>query len=64
MYSRLEGSGLKLYYVMIPVWIGLPILTLDVFMSMFDTDILEFLANLNSFADFRNQLSHLCNQCR
>jgi len=61
---RLEGSELKLYYVMIPVWIGLPILTLDVFLSMFDTDILEFLANLNSLSDFRNQVGQLCSQCR
>jgi len=45
---RLEGSDLKLYYVMIPVWIGLPILTLDVFMSLFDTDILTALANLRN----------------
>jgi len=45
---RLEGSGMKLYYMMIPVWIGLPILTLDVFLSLFDTDILEFVSNLRS----------------
>jgi len=45
---RLEGSGLKLYYMMIPVWIGLPILTLDVFLSLFDRDILELLTNLRN----------------
>lgn len=45
---RLEGSGMKLYYMMIPVWIGLPVLTLDVFLSLFDTDILEFVSNLRS----------------
>eukprot|EP00088_Acartia_fossae_P016330 TRINITY_DN19131_c0_g1_i1.p1 TRINITY_DN19131_c0_g1~~TRINITY_DN19131_c0_g1_i1.p1 ORF type:complete len:137 (-),score=9.50 TRINITY_DN19131_c0_g1_i1:412-822(-) len=44
---RLEGRDLPLYYVMIPVWIGLPILTLDVFLSMFDTDIVEFVTNIN-----------------
>jgi len=45
---RLEGNGMKLYYMMLPVWIGLPILTLDVFLSLFDTDILEFCSNISS----------------
>ena len=43
---RLEGSILNLYYVMIPVWMGLPVLTLDVFLSLFQTDILEFCSNI------------------
>ncbi|XP_023340510.1 transmembrane protein 60-like [Eurytemora carolleeae] len=43
---KLEGSILNLYYVMIPVWMGLPVLTLDVFLSLFQTDILEFCSNI------------------
>lgn len=37
---------MKLYYMMIPVWIGLPILTLNVFLSLFDTDLLQLFSSL------------------